>query len=405
MKHPQLLMVGPDFRAKGGIASVAEAYRQSGIFERWGIEYVATSAAGTRFQKLGLGARSWLTVATRALYPAPVWLHLHAATHVSFWRKAALAMTAMAARRPYIFHLHGGGIDEMYERSTPAERWAMRLILRRAARVVVLSPQWMDWLARVCPDARGCVLPNPVHVGEPARDGREPATLLFLGRLDRRHNKGVFDLLEALVLVRRSHPDARLIIGGEGEDLARVQSAVGHLGLTQAVQFAGWVTGVEKDALMRRATLLVLASYQEGLPLVLLEALATEMPVIGTRVGGIPYAVRDGVDGVLVPVGSPPALAEAIGRLLRDPAARARMGAEGRQRVLEVFSIPAVGAAVDRLYLSLGLRPLSETQAKSAGEAAWPRYRPPPAGLAAEPSPGTHRNSAAAPSRSGRRDR
>lgn len=150
-------------------------------------------------------------------------------------------------------------------------------------------------------------------------------------------HKGQKFLVEAMARVRRSVPDAQLVIFGEGELRAALEAQIRDLGLDKHIVLAGFRDDVL--ALTKSADLFVMSSVTEGLGSTLLDAMAMGLAVVGTRAGGIPEAVTDGVTGVLVPPGNSDALADAIVRLLGDAAARARMGEAGRARVAEKFGV------------------------------------------------------------------
>ncbi len=150
-------------------------------------------------------------------------------------------------------------------------------------------------------------------------------------------HKGQKFLVEAMARVRRSVPDAQLVIFGEGELRAALEAQIRDLGLDKHIVLAGFRDDVL--ALTRSADLFVMSSVTEGLGSTLLDAMAMGRAVVGTRAGGIPEAVEDGVTGVLVPPGNSDALADAIVRLLGDAAARRRMGEAGRARVEAHFGV------------------------------------------------------------------
>jgi glycogen(starch) synthase len=168
-----------------------------------------------------------------------------------------------------------------------------------------------------------------------AADAGAPGYLLVVGRL--RIRKGVDVLLAALPELLRRHPGARLVVAGDGEHRTALQGAAAALGLEGAVTFLGRVGGERVRALLPGAAALVVPSIYEGMPLVVLEAMAAAVPVVASRVSGIPEVVMDGETGWLVAPEDPPALAAALAALLADPQAARRRGAAGRRRLDERF--------------------------------------------------------------------
>jgi glycosyltransferase involved in cell wall biosynthesis len=160
----------------------------------------------------------------------------------------------------------------------------------------------------------------------------EDQVALFVGVLE--PCKGVDVLLEAFARVVRELPGARLQIVGEGPRRAELEAQARRLGLGPSLVFRGTFPRRELPALLDAARLLVLPSRSEGLPRVIVEAMARARPVVATRVGGIPELVEHGVTGLLVPPEDPDALADALVRLLADRDLAARMGAEARRRAL-----------------------------------------------------------------------
>jgi len=172
----------------------------------------------------------------------------------------------------------------------------------------------------------------------------ERGAFLFVGRL--RIRKGVEVLLAALAGMRRQVPEARLLVAGDGEHRAALQERAAELGLgPESVTFLGRADAARVRGLLAGARALVVPSTYEGMPLVVLEAMAAGIPVIASRVSGIPEVVVDGETGWLVPPEDPAALAAALQAVLADPAEAARRGEAGRRRVALRFT-PAAAAAI-----------------------------------------------------------
>jgi glycosyltransferase involved in cell wall biosynthesis len=130
-----------------------------------------------------------------------------------------------------------------------------------------------------------------------------------------------------------------------------------RLGISDAVALPGWVTGAEKEAWMQRASVFVLPSYAEGMPMSLLEAMAAGIPTVSTAVGSVPEVVTDGVNGFLMAPGDTAALAKLLGRLLRDAGLRASVAAAARATVRRRFGADRMLARLEHLYAAEGLVP------------------------------------------------
>ena len=203
------------------------------------------------------------------------------------------------------------------------------------------------------PASKVVVMPNG-YVPSPGTDtdvrgetGIEPTAPLIAVAAVLRPEKRLDVLLEAHAIVCRHRPDARLVLAGDGPCRAELTALAARLGLGDRVTFLGRRTDV--DSILRAADICVLSSDREGSPLLMFECMAASRPLVATRVGGIPDVVQDGETGVLVPPSDPPALADALLRLIDDPDQRARMGAAAHSRLTD-YTIDASAARYANLY-------------------------------------------------------
>lgn len=150
-------------------------------------------------------------------------------------------------------------------------------------------------------------------------------------------HKGQKHLVAAAKLVVREMPDVRFLILGEGELHAPLERQVRELGLERHVLLPGFRT--DAIGLTKSFDLFAMSSVTEGLGSAMLDAMACGTPIVATRAGGIPEAIDDERHGLLVPPQDPPALAQAIVRVLRDADLRRRLAAAGRQRIVDEFSV------------------------------------------------------------------
>jgi len=274
-------------------------------------------------------------------------VHLQAAMWpgLALVRALAICGAGRLAGARVLCHVHSGEINSGREEAFAPGPLA-RLLLRSLAlvdAVLTVSDPGTRVLRRLVPGGRIETVDNAVRAEDfaPARlDGDRPR-LLFVGALC--HRKGVTDLVAALCLLRDRGVDRwdLEIVGGAaevGEEEAE--------SLRDVVRAAGWgnaLTGVQRGAVLRErfrsADVFVLPSLAEGQPMVILEAMASGLPVVATRVGAVPDMVRDHIDGILVEPGEVAALAAALEELIGSPDLRKRMGASARARAEERFDV------------------------------------------------------------------
>lgn len=361
-RERRILMFGPSLRWPGGMTEMVRLYFAAGLFARWPARYLSTYAGP------GVAGRvlPWLAAAGTTLMQLAqgkvALVHVHCSAHGSFWRKAALCTLAFAFRVPYVVHVHAGNLRIFYRSCTPAARAYLRWVLRKAARVVVLSAHWQEELSRIEPAARAVTIGNAVTVPPALAPLRRPAcTVLFLSWLQRQ--KGILDLVHAMPSVLRAVPHARFVIAGTGtpgdETAASLTELARTLGVAHALSFPGWVEGRAKAELLREADVFVLPSHYEGQPLGVLEAMAAGVPIVATRVGGIPDLIDDGLHGLLVEPRQPGELARAISALLTDDALRVRLREAAYARVRHRYSAADALQALETLYRELGIEPVA----------------------------------------------
>ena len=209
---------------------------------------------------------------------------------------------------------------------------------------------------------------DPLFHNAAAQMPKSPRRIVCVARLS--PEKGLVILIEAARLLAAQGVDFELVLAGDGELRPQLEAEVARYQLTNKFRFTGWLTGeqVRDEILASRA--LILPSFAEGLPVVLMEAMALRRPVISTFISGIPELVRTGIDGWLVPAGDPAALADAMRRCLEAPDDEiARMGETARERVLQRHDVNTEAAKLQKLFL------MAAREQKDAAGAALP-YSP-----------------------------
>ncbi|WP_106204908.1 glycosyltransferase [Aliiruegeria haliotis] len=251
---------------------------------------------------------------------------------------------------PFSFTMHGP--LELYD----APRWRFDVKVARARFVACISNYCRSQMMLFSdPEHWGKL--SIVHCGvDPARYDRprgEPGQhVVFVGRLAAM--KGVPLLIDAFAQVLVCHPGARLTLVGDGPERPLIEARAEALGIGANLTFAGFRNQEEVAELLAEADVFALPSFAEGVPVVLMEAMASRRPVVATRVAGVGELVEDGVSGTTVPPGDACPLAEAIAALLDNPERARAMGDAGRQRVCSEYDSAREAARLGALLQPAG---------------------------------------------------
>ncbi len=277
-------------------------------------------------------------------------LHAHFATNPA---EVAMLVAALGGP-PFSFTAHGSDIMDR-----PAQV-GLEHTVARAAFVACVSSYGRSQILRWVPHEHWSKI-RVVRCGlEPgygtASQTPDPGTvdLLCIGRLSR--EKGQLLLVEAVSLLIRKGMNVRLTLAGDGPMRAAVQALLQRRNITEHVRITGWLGADEIESELRKARALVVPSLSEGLPVVIMEAMASQRPVVAPYLAGIPELVQHGVTGWLFPAGDVDKLAEAIGECLNaEPAVLAAMGSASHLRVWRAHDVNMESSELAKLFsLSAG---------------------------------------------------
>lgn len=307
----RVLTIGPDIKDQGGMASVLQLYRR----ELPAFHYLqSNSRHGTL-----VGAVNLAVLMCRlpfARLKGRKILHVHTADGKSFIRKSWIMSWGRLWGYKTIYHCHGAETKQYFERRGNSK---IKRILDKCAATIVLSRSWQQYFADTIGISHIYILNNIVtSTGNAPKEPRQDhLRLLFMGAIGDR--KGIFDLLDTISSnADRWRGRLHLTVGGDG-DMARFHQMIAKYGIGDMITYIGWATGDKKDYAFKGSDVAILPSYNEGLPIFILEAMANGMPVISSPVGGITEIVDDS-NGYIINPGDQTAMAEAIDAYIDNPA-------------------------------------------------------------------------------------
>ncbi|MFN3648014.1 MAG: glycosyltransferase [Armatimonadota bacterium] len=279
-----------------------------------------------------------ISAAVRALRP-----HLVQSAH--FYTNLYAVVAARAARLPEIGAIRSNVISELAAHPRPLGSWSLRWPRLLAAN----SMRGVENAVRFgLPSARLAYLPNVVDTDrfQPGAERQAPVCILGVGRLA--EPKRFDRFLDVLARVRTQIPAVTALIAGDGPERERLLRQAADRDLDRSLQWLGMVE--DTPAVFRRSDLLLLTSDYEGTPNVLLEAQAAGLPVVATRVGGVPEVIADGETGFMAERDDLDGLVARTLTLVRDRETRTRMGRAARQHVLRHFSVSSLPGSLAQLY-------------------------------------------------------
>jgi glycosyltransferase involved in cell wall biosynthesis len=349
-KQLHVLLLGPSLEQNGGMAAVQNLILSRTLFS-FSFEHICTHDEGSLAHRGRIFAKALASFVQKLWFRRVDLVHIHVSERGSVLRKTLLILLAFAFRQPVLIHTHGAEFQPFFLKLPILGKRILIRIFRQCDGFIVLSESWQNfYISQLClKPERVFILPNAVEL-PPQVFPRMISTsmnLVFCGRVGRR--KGAFDLIQAFALLSADQRAfAQLAIAGDG-DLDQAQQIAEHFNISDRVSFLGWVSPEQRDQVLSSADIFVLPSYNEGLPMAILEAMAWGLPVITTPVGGIPEVVIPHQNGLLVEPGDVQQLSKAMQLLIEDKALRLSLGKAAR-KTAESFDARTYGERLADIY-------------------------------------------------------
>ena len=338
---------------QGGIGKMVSYFTREweGMHSSPSYEVVDTRGIGSLRNAPIVYTKALLTICSKLFRRQVYLLHIHMASYGSTVRKLLIVFLAKCFKVPVILHLHGAEFHIFYRNLPQSLKYIIRKFFQSVDKVIVLGSFWKEFICNELDVESQRVVQMPNAVLIPTEKSKESGSsrvkLLFLGRIGKR--KGVPEILRALASNKVRHLAWEAVLAGDG-DVEKYREEAESLSLAEQVNFLGWSNADTIDRLLGESDILLLPSYNEGLPMAMLEGMAHGLAVITTPVGAIPEVIEHNKNGLLITPGDEVALAQALESLITDISLRSVISQNARESIVERFGINAYATRMNVLY-------------------------------------------------------
>lgn len=334
--------------ALGGIRNVILDHLKSGLFSSMKVDFFVTHRGRSKIEDIFLFVWSFIKLFFYlSLFKVKI-VHVHMSFNGSFWRKYSFYRLSSLFSVPFVLHLHGSEFKDYVSRSSKLRLTKINELFRRSSAVIVLSSGWKNYV-----DGQfGCdatVIENYVDVtADNLTRHADRKDVVFVGAFIKR--KGI---LELVVSFASSKLDCKLHLCGDGPLMVAARQLVKDLNIETQVVFHGWVGFEQKISIFKSCRLFVLPSFNEGLPLTIIEAIASSCVVLSTNVGAIPEVIRHGINGFIFEPGDFKQLSELLRNTYSDTSLLDQISSSGLNEYNKRFRSEVVIPQIKAVYMRL----------------------------------------------------
>jgi glycosyltransferase involved in cell wall biosynthesis len=363
---PKILIVGPLPPPNGGVATAVSNILNSDLRNEFRLMHVSSSNRRSTNKKgkmdiLNVGFLGWqiIKLISAMIVFRPCIVQIESSCGISFLKNSIFVILARIAGRKIILSIYGETFENFYQKLPPIRQKYVKFVLNSCNKIKIESQGWRDFFVeKIGINASDiCIIPNAVFLPDEVFRNRdndltgEKLKLLFLGVLKKK--KGIFDFLKSIKILKdKGYNFKAEIVGPEGErgEMEKVFDYIEKESINEIVGVHGEKQHNEVGEFYSVADIYLLPSYTEGFPYAILEAMAYGLPIISTKVGGIPELIEDGVNGFLVDPGDADALAEKIEILMGNKKLREIMGKNNREKIKNKYSMDKQVEKIKNIY-------------------------------------------------------
>lgn len=331
----KVLMIGPSRTVKGGMTSVVNNYFEHKLNEKVNLKYLETINDKNKISKFI--KEKTAIIKFKIIIKKYDIIHIHVASRRSTYRKIKYIKIAKKYNKKIILHIHGGGFKKFFEEecNQNQKNWIKENI-NKCEKIIVLSDEWKEYFSKLTSTEKLEVIYNGVNVPKIKRREINNNRILFLGRINK--NKGIYDALECMNLLKKNNVDFEFIICGDGEN-KKLISEIKRLDLKENVKFKGWINNNQREKELSDSSYFILPSYFEAMPVSILEAMAYGNVVISTNVGSIPKIIKSNKNGILVNPGDIKQLYLSLKKVIENKKMAESLSMKSIETIKENFDI------------------------------------------------------------------
>lgn len=344
----KVLVISVSNKAKGGVASVVTTFMGNDFLNNlYDIYYFHSHDPRGKLRK-------YLSLLLAIIYFPFLLLtnrfdvaHIHGSLKGSFVRKSYFLFWLRVFSIPAIYQCHAAQVDTFFNKLSYKQKININKTFSKYHLCLCLGDNWLKKFQTLT-DRNWSILFNPVPEIILTKIEHSTCNFSFMGELSER--KGIKDLIHAFA--KSENKDARLLIAGNG-DVESLVALCNELGISEKVEFLGWINKEQKLDLLARTDVVVLPSYAEGLPMSILEAMSVGLPVITTPVGAVEDAITHNEHGLLVNPGNVAQISDALSELAHDSNKRTEFGEAAKAKFLKCFKDDVVAKTLSDYYQQL----------------------------------------------------
>ena len=363
----KVIMIGSHLRVTGGITRVVKNYLESGLPRRVDLEYFPTYYGSNQLFNITYFFLQFFKLFIKLIFLNQQYnvAHIHMSYKGSFIRKKYIIRLLKHKNIPIVLHMHGSQFEEFYYESTDRKRKQIKNTLNKVKIILALGEQWKEYYQSIT-TTKVVSVENAVFPKIITENSEEKNYITTMGVLSQR--KGTYDLIAAASKIKgKIDPKYKFIIAGDGE-IEKVNRRIKELNLEDMFEIPGWISDQEKlDEIYRKSIIYVLPSYNEGMPMSILEAMSYGLPVVSTDVGSITSVVKE-ENGVIIKPGDVEALVNCLIGLLNDQSGIKKFELNNREKIRIKYNIYDSVDKIVMLYKSLLKEEKQEAKHRSITE-------------------------------------